>query len=52
MFTEGHVGQIAVYTVVIFAVWNIPGARTIINPLKLMTIGWHELCHITVVRPV
>jgi hypothetical protein len=52
MFIEGHVGQIAVYTVVIFAVWNIPGARTIINPLKLMTIGWHELCHITVVRPV
>jgi len=37
---------IVVYTVVIFALWNIPGARNLINPLKLMTIGWHELCHI------
>ncbi|EGN96597.1 hypothetical protein SERLA73DRAFT_58655, partial [Serpula lacrymans var. lacrymans S7.3] len=35
-----------VYAVVIFGVWNIPGARTLINPLKLFTIGWHELCHI------
>jgi len=38
---------IAVYAIVIFAFWNIPGARVIINPLKLLTIGWHELCHIT-----
>ncbi|EKM49999.1 uncharacterized protein PHACADRAFT_264473 [Phanerochaete carnosa HHB-10118-sp] len=38
---------IVVYTVVIFALWNIPGARVLINPLKLFTIGWHELCHIT-----
>lgn len=22
----------------------------LINPLKLFTIGWHELCHITAVR--
>ncbi|THH07010.1 hypothetical protein EW146_g9445 [Bondarzewia mesenterica] len=29
----------------IFAFWNIPGARLLINPLKLFTIGWHELCH-------
>ncbi|TDL23771.1 hypothetical protein BD410DRAFT_787052 [Rickenella mellea] len=36
---------IVVYSVVIFALWNIPGARNILNPLKLMTIGWHELCH-------
>ncbi|KAL5531538.1 hypothetical protein ACEPAG_4415 [Sanghuangporus baumii] len=35
-----------VFTVVIFAVWNIPGARRIINPLKLLTISWHEGCHI------
>ncbi|KAI6149837.1 peptidase M50B-like-domain-containing protein [Pisolithus tinctorius] len=35
-----------VYAVVIFGIWNIPGARTLINPLKLFTIGWHELCHI------
>ncbi|KAF8552414.1 hypothetical protein OG21DRAFT_126683 [Imleria badia] len=35
-----------VYAVVIFGLWNIPGARTLINPLKLLTIGWHELCHI------
>jgi hypothetical protein len=39
---------IAVYCVVILAVWNIPGARQIINPLKLLTVGWHELCHIIV----
>ncbi|KAL1941136.1 hypothetical protein VTO73DRAFT_7348 [Trametes versicolor] len=38
---------IVVYAVVIFAFWNIPGARVIINPLKLFTIGWHELCHIS-----
>ncbi|KAI0821554.1 peptidase M50B-like-domain-containing protein [Irpex lacteus] len=37
---------IVVFAVVIFAFWNIPGARVIINPLKLFTIGWHELCHI------
>ncbi|KDQ61774.1 hypothetical protein JAAARDRAFT_55110 [Jaapia argillacea MUCL 33604] len=30
----------------IFAIWNIPGFRVLLNPLKLMTIGWHELCHI------
>jgi hypothetical protein len=41
--------QIVVYTVVIFAVWNIPAVRNVINPLKLFTIGWHELCHIIVV---
>ncbi|PSR76132.1 hypothetical protein PHLCEN_2v8630, partial [Hermanssonia centrifuga] len=39
--------QIVVYAVVIFALWNVPGARVLINPLKLFTIGWHELCHIT-----
>ncbi|OSX64282.1 hypothetical protein POSPLADRAFT_1054898 [Postia placenta MAD-698-R-SB12] len=37
---------IVVYTVVIFALWVIPGARVLINPLKLFTIGWHEFCHI------
>ena len=41
--------QTVVYTVVIFGMWNIPGARTLINPLKLFTIGWHELCHIIAV---
>ncbi|PAV19920.1 peptidase M50B [Pyrrhoderma noxium] len=35
-----------VFTAVIFALWNIPGARVIINPLKLLTISWHEGCHI------
>ncbi|KAH7907359.1 peptidase M50B-like-domain-containing protein [Hygrophoropsis aurantiaca] len=35
-----------VYAVVIFGIWNIPGVRTLINPLKLFTIGWHEFCHI------
>ncbi|KAF7370721.1 hypothetical protein MSAN_00705300 [Mycena sanguinolenta] len=32
--------------VVIFGFWNVPGVRNCINPLKLFTIGWHELCHI------
>ena len=35
--------------VIIFAVWNVPGVRNLINPLKLFTIGWHELCHIAAV---
>ncbi|KAH7335301.1 peptidase M50B-like-domain-containing protein [Rhizoctonia solani] len=34
-----------VFIVVISALWHIPGARTLINPLKLFTIGWHELSH-------
>lgn len=37
--------------VVIFGVWNVPLVRNLINPLKLFTIGWHELCHIIAVRP-
>ncbi|CCM00258.1 uncharacterized protein FIBRA_02288 [Fibroporia radiculosa] len=37
---------IVVYTVVIFALWVIPGVRLLINPLKLFTIGLHEFCHI------
>jgi hypothetical protein len=50
-YCPAHLGftlfcKIIVYAVVIFGVWNIPGARVIINPLKLFTIGWHELCHI------
>ena len=44
--------QIVVYTVVIFALWNIPAVRNVINPLKLFAIGWHELCHIIVVSVV
>ncbi|CAE6454659.1 unnamed protein product [Rhizoctonia solani] len=34
-----------VFIVVISALWHIPGARTLINPLKLFTVGWHELSH-------
>ena len=45
-----HCVKIVVYAVVIFGVWHIPGARVVINPLKLFTIGWHELCHIIAVR--
>ncbi|KAH9970973.1 peptidase M50B-like-domain-containing protein [Lactifluus volemus] len=37
--------QIVVYAVVLFGLWNIPGVRLIINPLKLFAIGWHELSH-------
>ncbi|TFK32787.1 peptidase M50B-like-domain-containing protein [Crucibulum laeve] len=32
--------------VVIFGFWNVPIVRNCINPLKLFTIGWHELCHV------
>ncbi|KAJ7715365.1 peptidase M50B-like-domain-containing protein [Mycena maculata] len=38
---------ILAFAVVIFGFWNVPGVRNCINPLKLFTIGWHELCHIT-----
>jgi hypothetical protein len=34
------------YSVIIFGVWNVPIFKMLINPLKLFTIGWHELCHI------
>lgn len=34
--------------VIIFGFWNVPVIRNLINPLKLFTIGWHELCHIIV----
>ena len=45
-------GQIVVYAVILFGLWNIPGARVIINPLKLFAIGWHEVCHAALVRHV
>ncbi|KAJ4473831.1 peptidase M50B-like-domain-containing protein [Lentinula aciculospora] len=32
--------------VVIFGFWNVPGIRHLINPLKLFTIGAHELFHV------
>ncbi|RDB20847.1 hypothetical protein Hypma_012056 [Hypsizygus marmoreus] len=32
--------------VIIFGFWNVPIVRNIITPLKLFTIGLHELCHI------
>ena len=35
--------------VIIFGFWNVPVVRNLINPLKLFTIGWHELCHISAV---
>ncbi|KAF8159685.1 peptidase M50B-like-domain-containing protein [Crassisporium funariophilum] len=38
---------IVAMAVIIFGFWNVPVVRNFINPLKLFTIGWHELCHIT-----
>ena len=35
--------------VIIFGFWNVPVVRNVITPLKLFTIGWHELCHISAV---
>lgn len=35
----------AVFLVLVIPFWFLPGARTIISPLKLYVIGWHELCH-------
>ncbi|KAF8817570.1 hypothetical protein BYT27DRAFT_7199105 [Phlegmacium glaucopus] len=37
---------IVAMAVIIFGFWNVPVVRNFINPLKLFTIGWHELCHI------
>lgn len=45
-------GQIVVYAVVLFGLWNVPGARVIINPLKLFAIGWHEVSHAALVRHI
>jgi len=41
--------QIVAMAVIIFGFWNVPVVRNFINPLKLFTIGWHELCHISAV---
>lgn len=41
--------QIVAMAVIIFGFWNVPVVRNVINPLKLFTIGWHELCHISAV---
>jgi hypothetical protein len=38
--------------VIIFGFWNVPIVRNLMNPLKLFTIGWHELCHVIAVRSV
>lgn len=35
--------------VIIFGFWNVPGIRHLINPLKLLTIGAHEMFHIIAV---
>jgi len=37
-----------VFLFVVAVLWNLPVIRAVINPLKLYTIGWHELCHIVV----
>jgi len=42
--------QIIAMSVIIFGFWNVPVVRNLINPLKLFTIGWHELCHVSAVR--
>ncbi|KAF8270674.1 hypothetical protein EI94DRAFT_1698652 [Lactarius quietus] len=33
--------------VILFGLWKIPGARVIVNLLKLFAIGWHDVCHAT-----
>ncbi len=40
----------AVFLVLAIPFWFLPGARTVIAPLKLFVIGWHELCHMLAVR--
>ncbi|KAF8318803.1 hypothetical protein DL93DRAFT_2164971 [Clavulina sp. PMI_390] len=37
-----------IFFVLDFALWALPGARLVIAPFKLLTIGWHELCHMLV----
>ncbi|KIJ55320.1 hypothetical protein M422DRAFT_23924 [Sphaerobolus stellatus SS14] len=36
---------VLVYVTLVFAVWSVPIIRLVITPIKLFTIGWHELCH-------
>jgi len=36
----------AVFLVVIFATWHLPGVRILVNPFKILTIGIHELSHV------
>ncbi|KAL1747932.1 peptidase M50B-like-domain-containing protein [Schizophyllum fasciatum] len=33
--------------VIVFGLWNVPLVRKVLNPLKLFTIGLHELFHIS-----
>ena len=42
--------QMISMAVVIFGLWNVPIVRKLLNPLKLFTIGLHELFHIFLVR--
>jgi hypothetical protein len=42
--------MMAVFLVLAIPFWFLPGARTVIAPLKLFVIGWHELCHMLAVR--
>jgi hypothetical protein len=35
--------------VVIFGFWNVPGVRNFIIPLKMFSIGLHEMCHVIAV---
>jgi hypothetical protein len=49
LFVSLSFSQIVAMAVIIFGFWNVPVIRNFINPLKLFTIGWHELCHISAV---
>jgi len=35
-----------VFLLITMAFWTFPVIRKLIAPLKLFTIGWHELCHL------
>jgi len=35
-----------IFIVFIMALWHLPGARVLLNPFKLLTIGCHEMFHV------
>lgn len=42
----------AVFLAAAVVFWFLPGARTLVAPLKLYVIGFHELCHMMAVSHI
>jgi len=37
---------VIVFTVVITVLWHLPVVQRLIDPFKMLTVGYHELCHV------